>query len=525
MNPHASRRIALLWLGLIACSERGRPPFAYQSALTLGVEGDALTVDVAQSFSGDGEVLLDSVTATISERGVQTFYDDPDVSENAALDISDRSDGTYRFRLAIDHPITDWDRLEGSCALAGRTITVDATYYSDRNDQSQADDPPLFAVSTTAPLVAPSLPSGSGTFSLSRWWQVDLTLEGAVGDVFQVTPGETDSVLISAFTNRTWALYRAPVGSSGEQLDSGEFEERPVGAAPFVGPLVWGGRIDGGDIPRIGIRSQGNGLDLELSRTTDPEYPAAHLASLSPSENGVYAVLQTSFAVPDTEGGLLTPPPDKYYGAFLVEIGPDLTVTAVEASDRDILYVGADQDGSVLRVTGDLPPRTDPTGIHVERRDANGQLIWTYDDPTVALHASVRSQPGGGAIVAFESSLPSETVVVVSLDGTGTPIYRYTAFGRSPTIATGSEGATLLAFSGVEPSLPALPTRQVPLLVELSPEGVPVRGQQLGCGGTAVVANTGGGAPVLAGALDELADLGDSLEAADPTRLSVVEID
>lgn len=532
MRVHSrAKGIVVLSIALAACSERGRAPIPIGSALVLGLDGEepnlSLTVDVEQELSGQGTVLLDSVTATVTKGGVQTTFDDPDVSENHPVDLGERFQGSYRFRLTIDNPIPDWDRLEGSCARAGRTITVDATFYSDRNDQSQADDPPLFLLSTTVPLVSPIFPEPSNAFAMSSTWQLGITDAGVIGDVYEVSTGASEGVLISALTADGWSVYRQAEGASDAIVYQGfDFEERPAATDLSDATSVYGGRTYGGPLPGLRIQSGLQALDLALQAPAqDPEYPSAHLAGLSPSANGVYAIVQTSFAVPDGEGGALSPPVDKYYGSFLLELAPDMSITSVEASDRDLLFVAADADGSVLRVSGELPPRTGGIGVRVERRDSTGQVVWSHDEPANTFHASARSLPDGGAIVAFASELPSGSIVVLRLDASGAPVYRYTALGRDPSIAAGDDGSALVAFSGVEPSLPELPSRQVPLLVELSAAGVPVGGQQLACDGRGVIARTPGGRRVLAAELDELADLGGAISEAAYGRLIVLDVD
>ena len=196
------------------------------------------------------------------------------------------------------------------------------------------------------------------------------------------------------------------------------------------------------------------------------------------------------------------------------------------ASDRDVLVLDTQLDGTTLLASTELPPRAEGTVLHVERTDATGAVLWSHDEPVLVYAVELRSLPDGGALIAYETQSPSGRVELLRLSGDdGSVVYRYAAVGSTPSVAAKEDGSAFFGFSGTDPAFEDLPSRLVPLVVELSPSGEPLRAAQIGCGGWGKVTNAADGSAVLLGGFAERMTLGNEFREVLPGQVTISGID
>ena len=243
-----------------------------------------------------------------------------------------------------------------------------------------------------------------------------------------------------------------------------------------------------------------------------PEYNALRVQGIYPSWDGeeVEAILQSAFVLLRPDGSELSPPPDKYYGTATLRLTKSGEVVSLEPSARDVLSILNNARGSV-RVTAELPPVSEPS-LRIDSYDDQEVLRYSHSEPVRTTSVSMAEAADGTLVIAYVDAFFAKVVRVLILAGNGQVLGRYSASGESPSVGILPNGNVALVFVGGSEGLPLGigPQRAVPLLVELGRDGQVIRGQQLACGGVALL-NTVNEEAILTALFREFATLGEAV--------------
>lgn len=541
--------VSLLPLVALATScvdERGNNVSAFFNAQTTSIafaqSGDDVVMRVKANLQvsafGEGTILIDSAAMVANVGGESVVFDDPDVETEDFPLVNDDDFIEADFTLQVPSPIFDIDTLEASCIANGRTLDVTVRLYASQNDRRNADEPPLTTSLITLPLVTSKQPPAPNVFGTSG--TLTLPTMGLAAPIPLVVPGSDDDILfvienapasLSSFIPGRYELYRADRDSAQSIRSSSEdFFEIPHIVSTQAGGAILGGRNATSTEKGVLLL----GFDAEDVATTsgtitaddsvDPDVDALRLAGLFRSANGYTALIQSAYPIfgPD---GAVPPEPDKYYGSFVVEIDEGLTVLSVASGDRDITHLELLPDGTSIRVSTELPPRTRAPTLRIERLDIVGSPIWTHEESTVTFQPIVRPMPDGGVLIAYEPDQPGGVVSFLKLNGEdGAVEFVFGSPGAEPSAAALPNGGAILTFVGTSPQLENVPLRSVPVLVEIGPRGEIVRSSQLACGGWAQLANAADGRPMFVGAFQERLTLGEAVVEITEGELTIADV-
>ncbi|MBK6519352.1 MAG: hypothetical protein IPG04_35745 [Polyangiaceae bacterium] len=510
-----------------------------QTAVTFTLRGDdpVMRIDALIFIDayGEGEIQIDSAKVTALVDGETTVYENPEIeSEDFPLAASDFESSLARLVLEVPSPVTDSDTFDGFCRVTARTVTLDINFYAPQNDNGTGD-PPLFTATGTLPLVPGGTPPAIDTFASSGPMKIPSQFLG-IEQKLRLEPLAADEAMlivqsstpdVGNFIAGSYTFYLADSDSVGAfTTDGGNFFQMPrVSPKPDGGTLI-GGRgglqvvnlvsVDASGIPQL------YGY-LEVDASAAPEYEALSVAAIGRSETGHTLAVQSAYPLLGPEGAV-APLGDKYYGSFLVEVGPDLTVSSVEARDRDVVFIERFEDGSRLIATTDLPPREASPTLRIERFDPAGDPVFSHEEPALVFEPVIRPLSDGGVLFAYEEEQPGGRVEVVRLAADGSEVFRWVGVGFDPSVAAKPDGGAYVTMVGSVPGIDA-PARSLPLLLELSAEGEVTRGAQLACGGSASITSTPDGTALLAGAFLENMTIGGTVMSSVPGDIIVAPVE
>lgn len=544
----ASLGSTLLPLVVLASScidERGNNVSAFFNAQTTSIafaqSGDDVVMRVKANLQvssfGDGTILIDSA-AMVATVGAQTVvFDDPNV-ETEDFPLIDEIDFIEAgVTLEVPSPIFDLDTLEASCVANGRTLDVTVRLYATQNDRREADEPPLTTTLITLPLVTTKQPPPPNVFGTTG--ALTLPTIGLAAPIPLVVPGSDDDILFvtelapatpGSFSGGVYQVYRADRDSAqGITQSNGELFQIPRIVSTADGGLILGGRGNAGQpvVLLFGFDDEDVATTagtIEVDSVVGADVDALQLAGLFRSANGYVALIESSYPLMGPEGAV-APEPDKLYGSFVVEIDEGLTVLSVRSADRDITHLQLLPDGTSLRVSTDLPPRSASPTLRIERLDIVGDPIWTHEENALTFQPVVRATSDGGAVIAYEPD-QGGVVTFLKLNGEdGTVDFLFGSPGAEPSAAVLPDGGAILTFVGTSPQLENVPPRSVPVLVEMGPRGELVRSAQLACGGWAQLANAADGRPMFVGAFQERFTLGDAITDVTEGELTIADVE
>lgn len=534
-------------LGISCIEERGNAISAFFDATTTSIafaeRGDDLVMRVKANLQvstfGDGTVLIDSATVVANVDGQEVVFDDPDV-ETEDFPLVDQIDFALAgVTLQVPSPIFDVDTLEASCVANGRTLDVTVRLYATQNDRRASDQPPLTTSLITLPLVTTKEPPAPAIFGTTGTFK--LPTVGLAAPIPLVVPGSDDDILFviesragnaSAFAPGLYQIYRADRDSAQSIRQSDQdFFEVPRILATEEGGAVLGGR--NGSTQEVGVlliklddndvATSTRVISADISGSNNAD--AMRLAGLFRSPNGYRALIQSSYPLLGPEGPV-SPPPERLYGSFIVEVDEGLALLSVQPSDRDVTHLERRPDGTTLRVSTELPPRYTAPTLRVELLDIAGEPLWTHDEAALTFQPVVRTTADGGVLLAYEPDQPGGTVSFVKLNGEdGSVELVFGSPGGEPSAAVLPNGNALLTFVGTSPQLENVPPRSVPVLVEISPTGELVRSAQLACGGWAQLVNAADGRPTFVGAFQERFTLGESVIDVTEGELTIADVE
>lgn len=241
------------------------------------------------------------------------------------------------------------------------------------------------------------------------------------------------------------------------------------------------------------------------------------------ASTGAYAVVQS--AAPLVIGGVEYPADaGKYFSSFVVTLDDALTPVDVQRFDRAIIRYDVLADGTILSLSSPLGPTDEEAGLSIERRAADGSVIWStpIGNPLEG-RLQVEQTPGGDFYVAVARTphakqLGNTELLRISGED-GTLLWTYAPDGMQLSVAPLPGEGALVSLQGSEPA--SGDAFSSLLLVELTADGGVARAAPVACGGSAVVATTSAGETVLLGSFrgpltlgGELLEVGSSLVVA-----------
>lgn len=530
MTGRTSSRCLLAALtAVVACVETRRGSVdvfldPQRTSLSFEVKDGELMMQINATMvadaSADGAIIIDRATVVATVGGEQIVFEDPQVvSEDFPLE-GELSSHVVRASFTVPSPITDVDQLESRCAATARSVRLTVDFYSTLLGRGAGSALDSTIKLPLVPANDPLPPDVFGSHAIlaieSQGFSIALPriTRGAGDDVF-VTIEDTEGSA-GAFIAGAYRVFRAdPDGVALRHSLHSEFSEMPRTIAGNGGGTVIAGRsaIASGEIGLLRFDESAEWLASSGIRLVAGqqalEYEALRLAYLGPSPTGSYVVVQSAFLL-EGPAGPVAPFEDKAYGSFLFEVGDDLSIESATSLDRDLLFIESTPEGHTLLATSPLYPLTEDPTFAIERRDAAGVTVWSYEQPAEVFEAVVRPTEEGGAIAVFEDQSTAGTFDVIAIGPDGSLRYRFTIEGSAPSIAINDAGLAVVTFVGTVPGFD-LPTRAVPLLVELSDEGVPLRAAQVACGGAGVVGNDATDGVMFVGTFDERFTIGDTI--------------
>ncbi|NUP07532.1 MAG: hypothetical protein HOW73_15900 [Polyangiaceae bacterium] len=514
------------------------------SDVTFVERGDDLTMQIDASIFvetfDEGTVHIQSAKVTTNVDGVINVFDDPDVvTEDFPIVGITTTFGPSGAIFEVPSPLADPESFEAHCVAANRLVTLDVQFYATQFDPGDGDAPPLIPASATMPLVPVSSAPGIDVFGSPALLEVPSQAGGGQAAKISIAPGADDDALVamelwagdvSNGIAGTYRVYRGDADSINILFDSASsFVTMPEVAPLPEGRIAMGGRASTYVVDVLTLDPEGGGqsyASIYANQLASPEYEALNLAALGRSPNGVYAAVQSAYPIiRNDEGDEVAPPSDKYYGSFLVELSDDLVQLDVKAMERDIVAIDTLDDGTTLVASTDLPPRTAQPTLRIERLDVTGTPLWTHDEMVLVYDPAIRPLPDGGVLVAYEEAQPGGRIEVLRLSGEdGSIVYQFAATGSAPSVAARPDGGAFVTFLGTIPGFD-LPTRFVPLLLELSPTGEVVRAAQVACGGRGLVVDTPAGTTMLAGTFIERMTLGGRVDEVPAGEMTVSAVE
>jgi hypothetical protein len=506
--------------------------FVAEDGATLRVEG---SVYAGSPF----DIYLDGAQVVVRS-GAETFEFDTPTVEAPGFPVKGSEDNwaadPLDVALSVPNPLTGLDTFDGHCPVGERAVDVTLRIYSPAWDNDPEQPPPFVEILQTFPIEiqgtppAPQVFFGSGlAFARLEELEDGDTLEQPVA----LVAAARETALAGVVRRRDTTTF-----DGHEVLEVGRghvvklFVPLVFDAPPLVGaasPSDYQLVSRGGTALAVHAMRRDGLLEwsqiISSSRGPAPEHDVLAPVALVPTSTGMRVIARSSYTLQFPTGDV-PPAAGKAYGSVSFDLDPAGGITAGVSNARDVLAMVEIAGGASLVVSAELPPRTAPPGVLVERRDAMGALVFSHEEPAVAYVASVEPLADGGAMLLTEDRQLGRRTILVRLGPDGTVVYRKVALGEGPSMAPRPDGSALLAFRGTlvglgEPAAGSAPDRPVPLLVEIGSDGSLLRAAQLGCEGWGVIGNTGAGTPALVGSFGAWATLGaESLEASPETVIT-----
>ena len=512
---------ALMSLTLAAhCAQPDRQPQVFLDVPIVTIEqaGDDELLRLTMAVFPDEEITyVDSAVVVIDTPTSEEVIADPEIlTESFPIVLTSSSIDLQELALRVPSPFLSPPAFDEHCSLNGFAAEVSVRFYSPDADRNGAAQPPLGTTVVQTPLRRPGSPEPSrvfGSYGLNQGPAVsgsDATLE-----LIPVAPTQTKAAFATYDGAGVFNVYTADRASlsQGLNMSFAAGTEPPRIALSDAGYYL--GVIEM-LTPALHISAQDESSTAwTVAIPTDgvpPEYNALRVQGTYPSWDGeeVEAILQSAFVLLRPDGSELSPPTDKYYGTATLQLTKDGEVVSLEPSARDVLTILNNARGSV-RVTAELPPASEPS-LRIDSYDDQKVLRYSHSEPVRTTSVSVAEAADGTLVIAYVDAFFAKVVRVLILAESGQVISRYSTSGESPSVGILPNGNAALVFVGGSEGLPPRvgPQRAVPLLVELGRDGQVIRGQQLACGGVALL-NTVNEEAILTGLFREFATLGEAV--------------